>query len=839
MSTRATKAVLFAWVICLSLFLSVPLRAQVAGATLSGTITDSQGGTVPNARVVVKNAATGVSVETTTNATGAYTVPNLNPGDYEATVTASGFATTISKVTLTVGAKQEMNIALTVGQVVQTVEVTGAAPQVELESSTIAGNVSATTVRELPLNGRDWASLATLEPSVVEARTHLDVTHVGGGGGRGFGDQLSVSGSRPTQNSYRLDGVLVNDYSNAGPGSVLGKNLGVDAIQEFTVLTSNYSAEYGFTSGGVINAITRSGTNSFHGTAFDFVRNDKFDAANFFTNANNLAKNELRQNQFGAAGGYKILADKLFLFGDYEGVRRVAGLPVTNGITISDAVRAGNVVNLSNGSTVKVAAIDPNIQKYLALYPHPVTGAGACVALGAGQFSAPGVSTGCNPNVGRIPFVGTQRATENFFTARADYKISAKDGIFATFLRDPSLFTSPLAFNNELQSFSSYRQAIVAEETHVFSPALVNAFRVGLDRTTNLGGNSPTAVNPAAGDATLGMLPGFNSAGVTLTGSQVTNLPGGVGGGASIQNFWGGIYQLYDDAFLTRGNHGMKFGFAAVGYQVNGYTPLAGFNGSGTFNATGVLLAAGAAATPTAAEGNVGAGTNCYAGSGAANVGSNYDASCGVLVNFLTNQAQVATRPFASQSPDIVDKHYLRDKIFSGYFQDDWRLRSNLTVNLGLRYEFATIPTEKYGKVANIANPATILPCGSVGGAPTSPCPVVSVQLAGLSQPAGDPTTVLRNTFWSHNPTKKNFEPRVGFAWDPFHNGKTAVRGGFGVFDALPLPYELILNSTSSAPWRSTLQGLGNAVLASPPAGAFPFGIPALTTAHVTNPLGR
>src|SRR5260370_41513998 len=152
-----------------------------------------------------------------------------------------------------------------------------AARLVETANSPCSGNVEGTVVRELPLNGRDWASLATLQPGVIEARTHLDVTHVGGGGGRGFGNQLSVGGGRPTQNSYRLDGAIVNSYSNASPGSVLGANPGLDAIQEFTVLTSNYSAEYGFTSGGVINAVTKSGTNAFHGTAFDFVRNDVLD----------------------------------------------------------------------------------------------------------------------------------------------------------------------------------------------------------------------------------------------------------------------------------------------------------------------------------------------------------------------------------------------------------------------------------------------------------------------------------------------------------------------------------------------------------------------------------
>jgi hypothetical protein len=338
------------------------------------------------------------------------------------------------------------------------VEVTGVASQVELSTSTTAGVVSAATVRELPLNGRDWASLATLEPGVVEARTHLDVTHVGGGGGRGFGDQLSVGGARPTQNSYRLDGAIVNDYSNAGPGSVLGKNLGVDAIQEFTVLTSNYSAEYGFTSGGVINAITRSGTNALHGSGFDFLRNDKLDAANFFTNANGLKKNALRQNQFGGSAGWRLFKDRTFLFGAYEGVRRSAGLPVINGVTISDAVRTGNVVNLATGAVVNVPSIDPSIQKYLPLFPHPTPGAACLTVTVAGPLKGQ-----CNPNIGAAPFVGAQKAIEDFFTFRGDQKVTSKDTLFVTYLRDPSTFSSPLALNDVLQSFTSYRNAVVAE----------------------------------------------------------------------------------------------------------------------------------------------------------------------------------------------------------------------------------------------------------------------------------------------------------------------------------------------------------------------------------------
>ena len=839
MIPKAVRFVVSAGILALSFVISLPLRAQVSGASLSGTIADAQGAAVPIAMVSVKNVATGVSFDVTTNGVGFYTVPNLTPGDYEVSVTAPGFSTVVTKVTLTVGAKQEVNLTLSVGQLQEAIEVIGAAPLVETSNSTISGHVAGTEIRELPLNGRDWASLATLQPGVIEARTHLDVTHVGGGGGRGFGNQLSVGGGRPTQNSYRLDGAIVNDYSNAGPGSVLGANLGVDAIQEFTVLTSNYSAEYGFTSGGVINAVTKSGTNAFHGTAFDFLRNDVLDATNFFNNANNLPKNPLRQNQFGASGGWRLLKDKTFLFGDYEGVRRTRGIPVTNGVTISDAVRSGNVVNLATGASMKVPAIDPNIQKFLDLYPHPAAGATGCVTLPSTQFSAPGVAGGCNPNIGRVPFQGTQKATENFYTLRGDERLSDKDSVFATYLRDNSIFSSPLAFNNELQSFTSYRQSAIAEETHVFSPAWVNSVRAAISRTSNLGGTSPTVINPLASDSSLGMntpgiTEGFFSPAITLTGTGVTNLPAGKNGGASAQDFWGQNFQIYDDAFFTHGTHALKFGFSFLANQLDGYTPLLGFNGTGTFTFQGLEPVAGGSTTvATAAEGP------CYLGTGDRTSGNSYDNSCGTLINFLTDQPRAAARPFDSAA---VSKQYLRDKIYSGYLQDDWRFRPNLTLNLGLRYEMATIPTEINGRIAIMPTPSTPLPCGPVTpGACPQPSFAASVP--------GDPTSVLRSSFWTHNPTKRNFEPRIGFAWDPFRSGKTAVRGSFGIFDALPLPYELILNNTSSAPWRSTLAAMGSAVLASPPSmaagtattaqGEWPYIVPSLTNVRLTNPINR
>jgi hypothetical protein len=836
--------------------LSHPLYSQVAGATLSGTITDAQGAVVPNAKVSVRNAATSVTAESTTNATGFYSVPNLAAGDYEVSISAAGFSTAEAKLTLTVGQKQELNVPLAVGQLAQTVEVTAAVPQVDLASSTISGSVSATTVRELPLNGRDWVSLAVLEPSVELVRDHAAITGPGGAGARGLGDQLSVSGGRPSQNSYRLDGALVNDYSNNGPGSVLGKNLGVDAIQEFSVMTSNYSAEYGFTSGGVINAITKVGTNTFHGSAFEFLRNDKFDAANFFTNANNLTKNSLRQNQFGASGGYRVPKIKTFLFGAYEGVRKTNGDPVVSNVSISDAVRAGQVVNLSTGATVNVA-IDPTIQKFLALYPHAVVGSTGCVLVTvAGPLKGQ-----CNPNIGFAPFLGSQKASENFFTMRADQTLTSKDNMFFTYLRDPSVFTTPLNFDNELSRTVSFRQVFVLEETHVFNAAWANTVRVALDRTTNLGAATPIAVNPAAADPSLGMFAlsnppvvppdyfqsaAFHSPAITLTGTGVTALPGGVGGGSAIQNFYGQIFQLYDDAFSTHGNHGVKFGFAFLAYHEFGQFPLPAPNGTGVFNATGVLLTAGGIVTPTAAEGPCLKSGNPNPASG-----TNYDPSCGGLVNFLTNNPQAAQRAqFNPNVPTIDSRDYLFDKVFSGYIQDDWKMRSNLTVNLGLRYEMSTIPYEKGANTAGggpngskliMPTPFTILPCGSIGNTPFTPCPLPSVAAAGLTEPTGDPGSVERASYWTHNPTLKNFEPRIGLAWDPFHNGKTSVRAGIGMFDILPLPYALANETGITGIGRSQVTTLGppTGIFPSPPQGAWPYVVPGLTTAAPNIPLFR
>ena len=235
------------------------------------------------------------------------------PGTYEVKFSAQGFRTEANRgITLTVAAAVSLDQTLRVGSVSETVSVQSEVPAVQTSSSDISAVVNATTVRELPLNGRSWTDLAQLQAGVSAIHTQPDFSAGTDRGNRGFGQQFTISGARPQQNNYRLDGVSLNDYANGAPGSVLGGSLGVDAIEEFSVITSNYSAEYGKTSGGVVNAITRSGTNKIHGSAYEFLRNSKLDAKNYFDDPTQPIP-PFKRNQFGGTIGGPIVKDHTFL----------------------------------------------------------------------------------------------------------------------------------------------------------------------------------------------------------------------------------------------------------------------------------------------------------------------------------------------------------------------------------------------------------------------------------------------------------------------------------------------------------------------------------------------
>jgi hypothetical protein len=666
----------------------VPAFAQVVGATLSGTVTDPSGAVIPDTQISIKNIATGLTRAVTTDAAGFYTAPNLLPGSYEITATASGFSTEVQPdIALTVGAQQVLNFTLRVGQVTEKIQVTGAAPTVQLATSSISAVVNSTTVRELPLNGRSWTDLATLQPGVNAIQTQASFELGTNRGNRGFGAQITVDGALPQQNNYRLDGISINDYGNGGPGSVMGGNLGVDAIEEFSVLTSNYSAEYGRTSGGVVNAITRSGTNQFHGGAYEFLRNNALDARNFFD-----AKNPpFRRNQFGAAAGGPVRKDKVFVFGDYEGIRQSKG--ITNVDTVpSLAARSGTLCSAPDTTpacTPTTITVDPSVQKYLPFWPLPNAGA----------------KPGTNGDIGIFIFPAQKVVSENFFTTRVDNRISDRDSLAATYMGDITPYSAPDALDAVLINSKTNRQIATLEETHIFSPSLVNSGRLGYSRAGVVNSVAVTAINPVAKDPSLAAEPGQSAAALVVTG--LTPSAGGVNGSSHYFFYWNS-FQGYDDAFWTHGTHSVKFGGAAERIDYNSYS-IIDPNGLFTF---------------------------------------------GALPDFLTN---VHAR-FHASIPSSLTARGVRQTLLGLYLQDDWRARPNLTLNIGLRWEMATVPTEVQGKLESLIN-------------------------------ITDPTPHLGSPFFP-NPTLRNFEPRVGFSWDPFHDGRTAVRGGFGIFDVLPLPYE-------------------------------------------------
>src|ERR1700726_625368 len=376
----------------LSVLCAHPVHGQVVGGTISGTISDRSGAVVANATVSLTNLATGVTTAVQTNAQGLYSMPNLLPGNYQESVSASGFETAVrNRIVLAVGSQMVSNIEMKVGAINERVEVSDQPPDLQLETSAISSSTDSQTIVELPLNARSWTDLAQLQPGVSTIRAMAAVSSTDRLG-RGYGVELSVSGGRPQQNNYLLDGISINDYTNQAPGSILGGNLGVDAVSEFSVLTSNQGAEYGRTSGGVISAITRTGTNRFHGSAYEFLRNSALDARNYF-DPPKIAP--FRRNQFGISAGGPIQRDKPFVFADYEGLRQSLGLSVVDNVPSLDA-RNGQ---LTTGNVT----VDPFVKPYLAFYPLPN------VPLPNGQV--PG-------DTGIFSFSGSAVTTENYFTTR-------------------------------------------------------------------------------------------------------------------------------------------------------------------------------------------------------------------------------------------------------------------------------------------------------------------------------------------------------------------------------------------------------------------------------------
>ena len=629
------------WTVAIAVFavivsiavLATPMNAQLAGANLSGVVSDETGAALAGAKVTIKNLATGDVREVETNTDGLFFAPNLAPATYDVTVTATGFGPVTQKgLVLNVGGEQALDVKMKVGQLAQEVEVNASATNVETTTSAVSATVEEKTVVELPLNGRDWTQLATLQPGVTSVRAQASNASTANRGNRGFGNQLSDSGHRPNENTYRIDGININDYSNGSPGSVLGAALGVDAIQEFNVVTTNYTAEYGRTSGAVINAVTRSGANDVHGSAYFFDRDKIFDAKPFFASE----KAPFRRIQFGGSAGTAIIKDKTFIFGDYEGVRQSKSQSANVNVPSANA-RAGI---FANGDVITP---DPDVTRLLALYPLPSN------AVTNGDVATFGTS-------------GLQTIVENYFTIRADHKFSDKDSLNGSYFFDKAPQDLPDSLNNVVHQVFTKRQMVGITESHIFSPALANIARLGFNRVVGIVNQPVKAINPAADDPALGVSAGLFAPLINVAGLTSA---GGLGNPSLFFHHYNS-YQFYDDVFLTRGKHSFKAGFAFERLQYNVISQL---NRNGRFG--------------------------------------RYSS----VENFIKN----ATTTVALLDPSIRKEVGSRDSLFGGYFQDDWRVTSNLTLNLGLRYEMLTLPTEAhngFGVINQLFAPAVPGGCG-------------------------------------------------------------------------------------------------------------------------------
>ena len=674
--------------------------AQVAGGTILGAVTDPSGAALASANLTIKNIDTGVTRTVSTNSDGLYAAPNLVPGDYEVQAEAAGFApSVVGGIGLTVGERREINVALKIGQSTNKITVAVEISDVQLESSALGNVVDSHTVVDLPLNGRDWTSLTLLEAGVAQINTQKALGIGNDRPNRGLGVDITIGGNRPQGNNYRLDGVSINDYSSGAPGSITGGVMGVDAVKEFSVITSNAPADYGKTSGGVINAVSRSGTNTIHGSAYEFIRNNAFDALNYFKSRDSSGRvitPPFRRNQFGGSVGGPIIKDRTFFFADYEGLRQ--SLSSTSNITVPTATaRTGALV----GGTV---IVNPGVAPFLACSPS------SCL------FPLPnGTITG---DTGTYSFVSKQPTTEDFVTGRVDHRISASDSLLGSYVFDKAQISNPDAYNIKITGNQSRRQTLAVEESHIFTSALLSTARFGFNRDVVVANSTLSAINPAASNLAFGFDPG-RPAGIITVGSGITQFSGGLGA-IGEYDFHYNSFQFYEDLYWTHTKHSLKVGFSAERIQDNQFTRGSSPNGFYTF---------------------------------------------GSLAQFLTNNPS----SFATRLGAIFTPRDLRQTLFSGYIQDDYKVLPNLTINGGLRYEMSTVPTETSNQLATLVN---FTDAGPRIGSP-----------------------------YFSNPTLRNFAPRVGFSWDPFKTGKTTLRGAFGIYDVLPLPYQFELLTLLSAPF--------------------------------------
>ncbi|HEY4045296.1 MAG TPA: carboxypeptidase-like regulatory domain-containing protein, partial [Acidobacteriaceae bacterium] len=699
------------------ILLALPrVHAQVVGASVGGTVTDIAGSVIAGASVTVRNVETGTERHLVTDNAGRYSAPSVQVGSYSVSVAKDGFASQQKTgITLTVGQSTNVDVSLAPGAVQQAVTVQEVSSSVNLGTQEVSGLVDQRQVKQLPLNGRSYDGLMLLNPATVNYTNQRSGSI--GTSNSSVGNMFVVSGHRPQDNLFLLNGIEYTGASliNITPGGTSGQLLGVDAVREFNVVSDAYGAEYGKRTGAQISIVTASGTNEIHGAAYDFLRNSALDARNYFDQAQIP---RFQRNQFGGAVGGPLRKNRLFLFGNYEGYRQNLGLSDVTLVPDNQA-RQGYVPNATTGKETYVG-VAPSVAPLLSLWPAQ-NGPELLTTYANGTTGPSGIAKAySNP---------LQHIREDFGTTRVDWNIGGKDLFSAVYTIDDSQANTPTA-NPYSSIFETLREQVLSgQEQHVFSPTLLNIFRVGFSRGSYafdgiVPGDLPgwVAGKPIGAIVISGSTASNGSSAITQAGTNVGS------NNTTTRNLF-----TYDDhIYYTHGRHQIEAGGWLQRIQANDNLAQNQF-GQAAFN---------------------------------------------TLTTFL--QGTVATFTVVPAPTELG----WRSTEGAGFVQDTFKVTPRLEVRGGIRFESTNGWNEAQGRAANyLFNNGVIATNPFVG------------------------SSALTN-----NRAKFLPEPRVGFAYDVFGNGKTALRGSFAVQRALLDNLDYRLDQT--APFNTT-QTLKNVAVKS------------------------
>ncbi|HXY49524.1 MAG TPA: carboxypeptidase regulatory-like domain-containing protein [Terriglobales bacterium] len=721
--TRRSKELLLTAAVVLSIIVlfAGEATAQQATAKIVGTITDPQGAVVPDVQVTVTNAATNVRTETTTDKDGFYQVLNLPIGVYRITARREGFRTLETATPpLEINQTFRADLRLQLGTATEQVLVEARASGVETVNPTIGQSITSRPIVDLPLNGRNVLSLALLQPGVTE--DNPDDT--GAGSISQNGGNFNVAGGRSDSITFLLDGGLNNEL--LGNGVVYNPN--PDSVAEFRILTSNYTAEYGRNAAGVVSVVTKSGSNQFHGSAFEFLRNTAFDANSYFNKQAGIPRNNLKRNQFGGTVGGPIVKSRLFFFASYQGQQQIETEVLPEQTTFTPEELNGDFSHAANGGPdLNVAAF---LQTNTYFQSNPTLAAQAIIdPLKIDPAAQAYIGLGLIPTSPNGELFPSDNGTNNNneLTGKIDFDITTKDRLTGTVGGIRTTQLQPFGYGSNVYSatvpgFASTNQInnyfLNLAYTRTFSPALLNELRLTAQRHNTILDKPVTVVTTAP-------KLGFGIASDLANGPPLMSFDNGLTFGpdqAGPAHEAGNTYAIGDTVTWVRGHNTWKFGAGFSAYQQN--TVYAFFTDSNFFF-LGPYSQGGAGTGNSFADFLVGAPNNLFEGP---NAHSN-----------------------------------IRSKATYAFVQDEWRAKPNLTLTLGIRYEYNTPKLDTQGRTFSV-----------VPGAQSTKFPSAPL---GLVFP-GDPGAPRGVNF----PDKDNFAPRIGFAWSPRSSGKMSVRGGFGIF---------------------------------------------------------